>query len=307
MPIKEMLKRARTSQPLNRLTTATLKGLFEATGWRSEFVIKHLPRIGVTAIPLPNGRVLKLDASGDDWIPTQLFWRGWQGYEPEMTALFYRLALAAETVFDVGAHIGFFSLLASIVNPAAQVFAFEPLARIFARLNQNIALNGLTKVQTFCVAVGAHEGTAEFYFPDEDMPVSSSLRSDMLTATLPASTIRHVPVPVVTLDRIVAEQRVARVSLIKLDTERTEHEVLAGARATLERDQPDIICEVWPDAGNGRQLEACLRPLGYRFYQLRPEGVVARAEIIGDEAALNYLFTTRTEEFLQANGANITL
>src|SRR5207237_1225998 len=81
MPIKEMLKRVRSSQPLNRLTTSTLKGLFEATGLRSEFVIKHLPRTGVTAISLPDGRVLKLDASGDDWIPTQLFWRGWQGYE----------------------------------------------------------------------------------------------------------------------------------------------------------------------------------------------------------------------------------
>ena len=302
MPIKEMLKRVRTSQPLNRMTTSTLKGLFAATGWRSEFVIKHLPRTGLTAIPLPNGRVLKLNASGDDWIPTQLFWRGWQGYEPEMTALFYQLALQAETVLDVGAHIGFFSLLASIVNPSAQVFAFEPLARIFARLNQNIALNGLTKVQTFCVAVGAQEGIAEFYFPDEDTPVSSSLRSDMLTATLPAELIRHVPVPVVTLDRIVSDHNVAHVSLIKLDTERTEHEVLAGARATLERDRPDIICEVWPDAGNGRQLEELLHPLGYRFYQLRPEGVVARAEIIGDEAALNYLFTIRSEELLAASG-----
>jgi FkbM family methyltransferase len=308
MPIKEMLKRVRTSQPLNRVTTATFKGLFDATGWRSEFVIKHLPRTGVTAIPLPDGRVLKLDATGEDWIPTQLFWRGWQGYEPEMTPLFYRLArTTAHTVFDVGAHIGFFSLLAAIVNPNARVFAFEPLARIYDRLKLNVDLNALTNVQTLCVAVGAQEGVAEFYFPDEQMPVSSSLRSDMLTAGLPADTniVRHVPVQVVTLDRIVAEHNVARVSLIKLDTERTEHEVLAGARATLERDHPDIICEVWPDAGNGRQLEELLRPLGYRFYQVRPEGVVARAEIIGDEAALNYFFTTRTDELTQAKGAPI--
>ena len=124
----------------------------------------------------------------------------------------------------------------------------------------------------------------------------------MLTATLPAELIRHVPVPVVMLDRIVSDHNVARVGLIKLDTERTEHEVLAGARATLERDRPDIICEVWPDAGNGRQLEELLRPLGYRFYQLRPEGVVARREIKGDEAALNYLFTIRSEELLAASG-----
>jgi FkbM family methyltransferase len=296
MTIKDMLKRVRASQPLNHLTTAALKGLFNATGRQSEFVIKHLPRTGVTSVPLPDGQVLKLDATGEDWIPTQLFWRGWQGYEPELTALFYRLAHAAETVFDVGAHVGFFSLLAGLANPNARVFAFEPLARVHKRLARNVALNDLSNVRCICAAVGARAGTQEFYFPDEDEPVSSSLRSDMLLASLPADTVRHVSVSVVTLDEIVAQHKVARVSLLKLDTERTEHDVLAGGRATLARDRPEIICEVWPDAGNQQQLEDLLRPLGYRFYQLLPSGPAARTEIIGSEQALNYLFTVRPGE-----------
>ncbi len=296
MAIKNMLKRVRASQPLNHLTTAALKSLFAVTGRQSEFVIKHLPRTGLTAVALPDGQVLKLDATGEDWIPTQLFWRGWEGYDPETTALFYRLAQRAHVVVDVGAHVGFFSLLAAIANPAAQVFAFEPLARIFARLQQNIALNALTNVHCRCAAVGAEERTQEFYFPDGDEPVSSSLRSDMLLATLPADTVRHVPVSVLTLDQIVAQEKIARVSLIKLDTERTEHEVLAGGRKTLARDRPEIICEVWPDAGNQQQLEEILRPLDYRFYQLLPAGPAARTEIVGSEQALNYLFTVRPGE-----------
>jgi hypothetical protein len=48
MTIKDMLKRVRASQPLKHLTTSALKGLFNATGRPSEFVIKHLPRTGVT-------------------------------------------------------------------------------------------------------------------------------------------------------------------------------------------------------------------------------------------------------------------
>ncbi len=296
MAIKDMLKRVRASQPLNHLTTSALKGLFAATGRQSEFVIKHLPRTGVTAVALPDGQVLKLDATGEDWIPTQLFWRGWEGYEPEMTALFYRLARGAETIFDVGAHIGFFSLLAALANPATRVFAFEPLARVFGRLERNVALNRLPNVRPLCAALGERPGTQEFYFPDGDEPVSSSLRSDMLLATLPAGTVQHVPVSVVTLDQIVAQERIARIGLIKLDTERTEHEVLAGGRETLARDRPEIICEVWPDAGNGRQLEDILRPLDYRFYHLLPTGPVARTEIVGSEQALNYLFTVRPDE-----------
>jgi FkbM family methyltransferase len=296
MSIKQILKRARASQPFNHMTTTTLRGLFTATGRQSEFVIKHLPRTGLTTIPLPDGLALKLDASGEDWIPTQLFWRGWQGYEPEMTALFYRLAREAQVVFDVGAHIGFFSLLAGLANPNAQVFAFEPLARVHKRLTRNVALNDLPKVRCLCAAMGERTATQEFYFPDEDEPVSSSLRSDMLLASLPANTVRHVPVSVVTLDEIVAQHKVARVSLLKLDTERTEHEVLAGGRATLARDRPEIVCEVWPDADNQRALEDILRPLDYRFYQLLPTGPAVRTEIVGSTKALNYLFTVRPGE-----------
>ena len=296
MSIKRTLKRARASQPLNRLVTSALKGLFDATGWRSEFVIKHLPRTGVMRVALPGGRALKLAASGEDWIPTQLFWRGWLGYEPEVTPLFHRLAERADAVFDVGAHVGFFSLLAGVANPAARVFAFEPLARIFTRLEQNIALNKLTNVRALCVAVGERAGTQEFYFPEADAPVASSLRGDLLLASLPAGSVQHLPVPVVTLDQVVAEHKVARVSLIKLDTERTEHEVLAGGRQLLARDQPDIFCEVWPDADNARQLADLLRPLGYRFFQLTAAGAQERTEIAGSTHDLNYLFTTRPEE-----------
>ena len=289
--IKNKLKLMRASQPFNNLATSTLRGLFSAVGQQPEFLIKHLPRTGITSVELPNGRNLKLEAATEDWIPTQLFWRGWTGYEPEMTGIFFRLAESARTVLDVGAHAGFYSLLAGLANPNADVFAFEPLARVFERLERNVQLNGLSKVKCFQGAVGANEGVQEFYFPDQVQPVSSSLRSDMLLATFPDGAIQHVPVSVVTLDGFVAEHRIAQVDLVKLDTERTEHDVLAGARELLARDRPSIICEVWPDAGNQRELEAILRPLGYRFFHLLDEGPIERTRIEGSQKALNYMFT----------------
>ena len=291
MAIKSTIKKVRASRPLNNLATSTLRALFAVAGRQPEFLVKHLPRTGVTAVKLPNGRTLKLEADGEEWIPTQLFWRGWQGYEPETSRLFYELAKSAGTVIDVGAHGGFYSLLASLANPHARVIAFEPLARVFASLERNVSLNALENVSCFSAAVGATSGVQDFFFPDEDQPVSSSLRSEMLIATFPAESIKHVPVPVITLDQFVAEQGITKVDLIKLDTERTEHDVLAGARELLERDRPHIICEVWPDAGNQKQLENILRPLGYRFYQLLPERPIERAEIVGSDEFLNYLFT----------------
>lgn len=281
----------RASRSLNNLATTTLRGLFAITGRQPEFLIKHFPRTGLTTVKLPNGRVLKIESQGEEWIPTQLFWRGWQGYEPEMTGLFYALAESATTILDVGAHAGFYSLLAGLANPQARVFAFEPMPRVFASLERNVKLNKLENISCFSAAIGATNGTQEFYFPDQAQPISSSLRSDMLTATFPAEAIKHVPVQVVPLDQFVAEQGIDQVNLIKLDTERTEHEVLGGARELLQRDHPDIICEVWPDAGNQDQLEDVLRPLGYRFFHLLPEGPSERSRIEGNDQALNYLFT----------------
>ena len=286
----------RASQPFNNLATSTLRGLFAVTGHKPEFLIKHLPRTGVTSVTLPNGQILKLESASEDWIPTQLFWRGWQGYDPETTALFFRLAQSARAVLDVGAHAGFFSLLAALANPKADIFAFEPLARVFDRLEHNVRLNALSNVRCFRVAVGATDGIQEFYFPDQEQPISSSLRSDMLIASFPPSAILHGPVSVVSLDQFISDHGISHVDLIKLDTERTEHDVLAGAHDTIARDKPEIICEVWSDAGNQHELEDALRPLGYRFYHLLPEGPIEHSEIFGSEQFLNYLFTVRPDE-----------
>jgi hypothetical protein len=58
-----------------------------------EVAIKHLPRTGPVRSRLPNGEVLRLWSRGDDWISNQVFWRGWSGYEPETTPLFFELAV----------------------------------------------------------------------------------------------------------------------------------------------------------------------------------------------------------------------
>ena len=296
MGIKASIKTVRAVPLLNNVATTTLRRLFAITGRQPEFLIKHLPRTGLTAVDLPNGRTLKLETLGEEWTATQLFWRGWQGYEPETVYLLHNLAQSARTVIDVGAHIGFYSLLSSLVNPRAQVFAFEPLAQVFASLERNVELNGVPNIKCVSAAVGAASGFQDFYFPDEDQPVSSSLRSEMLLATYPKDSIKRVSVPVVTLDEFVAEQGITDVDLIKLDTERTEHDVLAGARELMKRDRPEIICEVWPDAGNQQLLESALRPHGYRYYHLIAEGPVERPQIVGSEKFLNYLFTTRPSE-----------
>src|SRR5580693_402829 len=140
------LKALRTSQPFNWLTTSSLRAGLDLMGVRSEIVIKHLHRVGPVGCKLPNKRKLRFWSRGDDWVSNQVYWRGWRGYEPETTPLFFRLATGANVTIDVGAHVGFYALLAAHANPAGHVVAFEPMPAIHARLARNVRMNGLANV-----------------------------------------------------------------------------------------------------------------------------------------------------------------
>lgn len=287
--MKRLLKKIRASQPFNRISTSGVQTLLNATGLHSELVIKHLHRVGTVKRKLPNGHTLLLWSRGDDWVSNQVFWRGWDGYEPETATLFFRLAGRARVTFDVGAYVGFFALLAAHANPEGWVYAFEPLPSVYKRLLRNVELNRLTNVQCLAIAVGETDGTAEFWHIDAETPCSSSLSFEFMRTT--ANVVSSI-VPVITLDRFVQDNNLSRVDLLKLDTESTEYQVLRGMAETLRRDRPIIVSEVLMGRGGEEPLEEVLRRFGYRFYHLTPQGPVLRDKVEGHPEWLNYLFTT---------------
>ncbi len=145
--LKSGIKKLRASQPFNRLATSSTRSILSLAGLKSEFVIKHLHRIDLVESRLPNGKTLRLQSKGDDWISNQIFWRGWEGHEPETVPLFFRLARESKVTFDIGAYVGLFALLAAHANENGRVFAFEPLPSIYQRLEQNISLNNLQNIE----------------------------------------------------------------------------------------------------------------------------------------------------------------
>jgi FkbM family methyltransferase len=290
------LRRLRYRQPLNRFATASVRAGLGALGLRSELLIRHLHRVGDVDSPLPNGRVLRLWSEADDWVSNQVFWRGWHGYEPETTPLFWRLASRARVTLDVGAYVGFFSLLAAHANPHGRIFAFEPLAPAFERLRSNVNRNGVTNVECLHKAVGAEAGSASFFHvrADAGIPCSSSLSYEFMRE-LP--NLETSTVAVVSLDGFLDERGVTGVDLVKIDTESTEPQVLQGMQRTIRRDRPAIICEVLPGRGAEAALQEQIRDLEYRAYLLTPEGPVSKETVEGHPEWLNYLLSPlRPEE-----------
>jgi FkbM family methyltransferase len=286
--LKSVLKHIRSSQPFNCVSTSTVRAILRTIGVRSEFVTKHMCRVGMVCSGLPNGRTLRLWSRGDDWVSNQVYWRGWRGYEPEMTPLFFRLAARSSAVLDVGAYVGYYTLLAAHANPESRVYAFEPMPSIYARLTRNVALNGLRNVVCTACAVGEADGYAEFYHAPFELPTSSSLSREFMAST-PALT--HSTVRVVTLEQFAREHGLERIDLLKVDTESTEPQVLKGMGRLLSEDRPTIFCEVLKGRGSEADLEEILRPLGYKFYLLTGDGPAPRERIKGHGEWLNYLFT----------------
>lgn len=106
-------------------------------------------------LPVMQGRL-----KGKKWIVWSSNHGCWLGsYEHAKRILFEETITEGSVVFDVGAHVGFYSLLASVlVGPRGSVFAFEPLQRNLFYLKQHLRLNDIENVTVIEAAVSDRGG-----------------------------------------------------------------------------------------------------------------------------------------------------
>jgi FkbM family methyltransferase len=167
--------------------------------------------------------------------------------EPE-TSQFVIFALKPGDCFiDIGAHIGYFSLLAAaLVGTNGRVISFEPDELNFNHLNKNMVLNRFLNIHARNQALGSIVEEKTFFInSDADgghafwdvgkHPFNKKSRIHKKT--------RRVPVE--TIDSIMDHNPVPNLKLIKIDTEGAEHAILQGGMDTIQRQKiPYIICEV---------------------------------------------------------------
>lgn len=282
-------KRARAWYPLNRPAAVLMRRL--ARGSSSlRFWSTHLPVTGVVTVRLPCGRVMGLWSLGDDGVANAAFWHGPWATEPDTAPYFAEFARRASVVVDVGAHVGLYTLIAANLNPSGNVIALEPHAGVFARLERNVRLNGALNVQLVCAAAGGARGKKDFWRIRRGIPSSSSLSREFMETSLPATDLVCDRVDMVRLDDLLSNY--PRVDLLKLDTESTEHDVLAGACQVLAHHRPVIFCEVLPSS-QPAVLQSLLSPHEYGYFLLTDQGPVAMTEIVPDSFHRNYLFLPR--------------
>lgn len=220
-----------------------------------------------------NGALMRLDL--DEYVQRRIFY----GCHEIAEARFVRRLLRpGDHVLDIGANVGFFTLLAArIVGPGGRVIALEPVPHNADALEANLRLNGFGNVEVTRAAAGDHRGEIRLGLdhPDErERGVSGHYTEGGARET--------ISVPVTTVDERLAGG--PRLRLAKIDVEGAEPRVLAGMAATLAENPPDaILIEI-----NGRALgrqgfdpNQVVAPLRRAGYELRAIGPTGRARAGG--------------------------
>jgi FkbM family methyltransferase len=183
----------------------------------------------------------------DDMISRTIFYFGF--WEPNNSALIGSILKPGDIFVDVGANIGYYSLLAAErVGASGQVVAIEPSPAIFEQLSANASANGTSNIRLLNVAASDVRGELLLYGGTKwNRGATSTIVHDPHQAP-------EARVPAAPLDELMLPYEMESVALIKIDIEGGELQVLQRILATLDRFSPEmkILVEMSPHVSGDR-------------------------------------------------------
>jgi FkbM family methyltransferase len=250
------------------------------TGLRARalrFAFGRLER-GILRVPTGRGQGLILDMR---YIPISHAHAGALAsgnLEVEVQEALVRRLGPGDVVYDIGANLGFFSLIAArLVGPEGRVFAFEPAPENVEAIRSNAELNRIDNVAVIPRAVSSRAGTARLQIVDDQ----SWSRLEEFGEH--PDTERVLEVETVAIDGLVESGELPPPTLVKIDVEGAELVVLEGMRATIERHRPAIVCELH---GTHREVAAALAAHDYRVVNLEGPEPIERGRESGHALGL---------------------
>jgi FkbM family methyltransferase len=211
------------------------------------------------AVPILQGPL-----RGRKWIVGSATHGCWLGsYEFKTQRAFARLVGSGDVVYDLGANVGFYTLLgARLAGDAGMVYSFEPLPRNLEYLRKHVEMNGFRNCRVIDAAVADFDGEMTLEAP----------------TTAHLSVGGDLSVRVMRVDSLVARGEIRAPDVMKIDIEGSEVKALAGAVAIIETYRPRILL-----ATHNRELhEECVAFLerrGYRI-ELLEELTMAGTELV---------------------------
>jgi FkbM family methyltransferase len=212
------------------------------------------------------GNGMKIRVAWNDFVGRSICQKGY--YELETVALLASLLKPGMIFFDVGAHVGQYSLVASErVSRNGQVHCFEPDPETYRWLLTNIQANHLGNVHSNQTAVAEETGDKPFFLATPEDIGSNSLSPPSQLRDSGRTTLVHC----ITLDEYIERNRIPRVDVMKIDIEGAELPMLNGARKLLgSENAPLIVIEFEEERQKafGNSCAVLAKALFNRGYQL---------------------------------------
>ncbi len=210
--------------------------------------------------------ILRGALKGTTWIvgsQRHAFWLG--VYEPFLQKRMAQEVERGGVFYDIGANVGFYSLLASTLIGHGKVFAFEPWYPNVVYLKKHLSLNRINNVEAFEIAISDRVGT--LFFAAEETGAMGHLQP---TGSFQVATF--------TIDSLIFEKGLPAPSHIKMDIEGEELKALMGAKECFRRHKPKLFLATH---GCAIHEECCrtLREWGYELEFLSSEENNNRADI----------------------------
>ncbi|MGF1534206.1 MAG: FkbM family methyltransferase [Bernardetiaceae bacterium] len=225
-------------------------------------------------------------------------------WEKESLKIWAFLSKKAQTIIDIGANTGIYTMVSKNNHPDAFVLAVEPIPINFQVLEENILQNKLTKVVAQNVALSNYDGTSTMYMLKDQLNFMTSLEGDRY-ATHPEikgdKEVVEVAVEVCKYHTLHAQHHVGKIDLLKIDVEGHELAILEDMRDFLERDMPVILLEVIGDQA-AESLDRLFKEIGYTtFISIDEINLSKRVEKIWDNDHHNFLICLEeTYQYLQS-------
>lgn len=230
-------------------------------------LVDRLLPAGIEEVTIRGGRAAGLRIAIEP-RHEKYYWTG--TYEEPVQEELVRLLAAGGTYWDVGAHAGFFTLLAArTVGARGHVHAFEPMSANRARLDATIRANGLANVTVHAEAVAGEPGGARQLLGHASTSMWSLVPDGAAAA---GDGRRSETIACRTLDSLAAE--IGPPTVVKLDVEGAEVDALRGGERLLRERRPTLLLE-FSSAAHHRAAMPLLA--GYRLRSLGPRHDVAEA------------------------------
>jgi FkbM family methyltransferase len=283
-------------QPLNRILRTVLRPFSSVIPKDKHFAID-----GDISINLTEGKKMAFTGNPTSNLLRVLFWGGYKGFEPQEYDIFVHIAKNSKVLFDVGANLGYYSILGRLFNPDLKVFCFEPMPDARTFLEKNITLNKLKNISISPLALSENNGTASFYanrnprFPHikEHLFGDNSLDKNFTSR----DTYEQIEIKVQTdtMDNFVKNNLGSlQIDFLKMDTEGSENLVLRGAGTVLKEHQPVIMCEIVRGVIE-TEIEQILRQNGYQFYRIVKGRLVKTDTITAHQGKEDYFMATENK------------